>query len=143
MTQPFIYATQLPTGYVKVGRGTTLQRAYAASTYHVGEVRILGVWPVEAHRIVAVEKEIHAFLWFCHVVRELFECAPETLCAAITHVVGAPRRPETGLEGVSFYGSKAARNSPYRDDWTPEMRAMAVERVRQKHAAKRRRKDVR
>lgn len=136
--QRFIYATQLPTGYVKVGVASSVSRAKAASTYHVGDVRVLGFWWVPVGRSAEdIERWVHQFLWWCHIVRELFDgSSRELLCDCIGYVTGAPRLEEGELSGVSCSSSREP-GLPYRNDWTPEMRARAVELVRAKHAARR------
>lgn len=82
----YVYATLLPTGYVKVGAASKTTRAVAAGTYHVGSLRVLGVWHVlDARR---AEQIAHRALWWAHVERELFEGDPSLIIETINGAIG-------------------------------------------------------
>lgn len=85
----FVYATLLPTGHGKVGIGTKRSRATAASTYLVGTLHVLGIWPC-AYPLRA-ERKAHRALWWAHLERELYDgSAPGLIAAAITEALGTP-----------------------------------------------------
>lgn len=83
-----IYATLLPTGLVKIGRGTRLGRAYFAQVYFLEEVKVLALW--ETQNDDATEKRALAACRPYRVRAELHRGEPAELVAAITAAIGAP-----------------------------------------------------
>ncbi len=83
-----IYATLLPTGLVKIGRGTRLGRAYFAQVYFLEEVKVLALWETENDD--AQERRALAACRPFRVRAELHQGDPTVMLAAITEAIGPP-----------------------------------------------------
>ena len=93
-TQFGVYATLLPTGIVKIGKGSK-SRASAAQTYFVEPVEVFAFWIFGRPQIAqAREKQAHATLRKFHCstsyAKELFKISKEECLALLTPVMLSP-----------------------------------------------------
>ncbi len=83
-----IYATLLPTGLVKIGRGTRLGRAYFAQVYFLEDVKVLALWETENDD--TQERRALAACKPFRVRAELHRGDPSEMLAAIAGAIGPP-----------------------------------------------------
>ncbi len=83
-----IYVTLLPTGLVKIGRGTRVGRAYFAQVYFLEEVKVLALW--ETNNDKATEDRALTACRPYRVRGELHRGDPEAMVAAIVAQIGVP-----------------------------------------------------
>ncbi len=109
-----IYATLLPTGFVKIGRDSWFpNRTSMAQMYFVEEVKLIGAWPSTDEK--RDEWKAHTACGRFHVTRELFRGEPADILAALEAVLGPAQHP------IITRGSGQIRAQA--GTWTEERRA--------------------
>lgn len=83
-----IYAVVLPTGLVKVGRGSKISRVTAAQVFFAEDVRTAAIWAVDHD--ARAERLAHAACAPFHVRGELYECDSDTVIALISAALRTP-----------------------------------------------------
>jgi hypothetical protein len=83
-----IYVTLLPTGIVKIGRGTRISRASFAQVYFVEPVKVLAVWETDNDK--ATERAALAICRPYRVKAELHQGDPQEMVAALVAHLGPP-----------------------------------------------------
>jgi hypothetical protein len=85
----YIYATLLPTGDIKVGKGVNKKRAEAAQMYFSQPVKVLKQWKVPRERAATMESRVHDALRKFRAIktngtgRELFKGHPYVIVGKI------------------------------------------------------------
>lgn len=83
-----IYATLLPTGIVKIGRGTRISRASFAQVYFVEPVKVLAIWETDNDK--NGERQALRACRAHRVRAELHQGDPQELIALLVAELGEP-----------------------------------------------------